>query len=301
LLAVSCKFYTGILKASLALFLKRKAGMRKSKGYLIAIGGAENKGNEEDTGPFFNDDAILKTVVEIYQQQKPGKIGLLTTASSYPMDVFDTYSKAFEKLGVKDLEHFNIEQRDQAEGADVVNRLNTCSCLFISGGDQLKLSSIIGGTALFNELIKRYFEDGFIIAGTSAGAMVLSTFMIYGGDGAEANRKGKVEINIGLGFIDNIIIDTHFDARGRFNRLAQVVATQPEILGIGLAEDTGIIIKNGAEINIIGSGSVTILDGRHMHNTNIAAIKPGEPISLQHLVVHLLCNGDCYNIKTREM
>jgi len=165
----------------------------------------------------------------------------------------------------------------------------------------LKLASRLGGTDFLNNVKERYYNEPFVVAGTSAGAMALSNIMISGGSAPKAHLKGRVKISIGFNFLDNVIIDTHFNARGRFNRLAQVVATQPEILGIGLEDDTGIIISQGSESLIIGYGTVTILDGKHITDTNITVINNDHPISLKNLLVHLLCNGNAFNIKTRTL
>jgi cyanophycinase len=138
-----------------------------------------------------------------------------------------------------------------------------------------------------------------VIAGTSAGAAAMSNTMICGGDENKAYMKGEVELNIGFGFLQNVIIDTHFDARGRFGRLVQAIATQPGAIGIGLDEDTGIIIEKGQRIRAIGSNSVVIVEGSHINFNNIASIKSGMPLSVSKLSVHVLSQSDLFDLNTR--
>lgn len=275
--------------------------MELPKGYLIAIGGAEDKGEKEGQFNLYHESAILRNVVDIIQQHKePCTIGVITTASSIPEEVSVVYENAFKKLGINTVEHFDVVQREQADTKEVLDQLSQCSGIFFTGGDQLKLTSRLGGTDFLNRVKERYFNEPFVVAGTSAGAMALSNIMISGGSASKAHLKGRVKISIGFNFLDNVIIDTHFNARGRFNRLAQVVATQPDMLGIGLEDDTGIIIRQGSASQIIGYGTVTILDGKHITDTNITTINNDHPISLKNMLVHLLCNGNTYNIKTRS-
>src|SRR4051794_32963311 len=276
--------------------------MELPKGYLIAIGGAEDKGEKVGQFDLYHESAILRNVVDIIQQQgMPSSIGVVTTASSIPGEVSIIYDGAFRKLGITNVEHFDIIQREEADSKAVLDRLALCSGIFFTGGDQIKLASRLGGTDFLNKIKERYHDEPFVIAGTSAGAMALSNIMISGGSATKGHLKGRVKISIGFNFLENVIIDTHFNARGRFNRLAQVVATQPDMLGIGLEDDTGIIIRQGCESLIIGYGTVTILDGKHITDTNVTVINDGQPISLKNLIVHLLCKNETFNIKTRTL
>jgi cyanophycinase len=164
-----------------------------------------------------------------------------------------------------------------------------------SGGNQMRLTSTFGGTDFLALLLKRYKEESnFILAGTSAGAMAMSNTMIYEGNATTAHLKGEVKISTGLGFMHDVIIDSHFDKRGRFPRLAQAVAANPGAIGIGLSEDTGIIVVNGCEITAIGSGAVYIFDGKNIGYNNI-----GKPIAFSNLLVHIMSDGIKYNTSTR--
>jgi cyanophycinase len=193
-----------------------------------------------------------------------------------------------------------IRNREDVAIPEYLERLKACNCVMFSGGNQLRLSSIFGGTEFLDIIKHRYQEEEFVIAGTSAGAMAMSNTMIYEGSAAVAHLKGEVKITTGLGLMHNVIIDTHFDKRGRFNRLAQAVAAQPGAIGIGLGEDTGIIVSEGHELLAIGSGSVLIIDGKNIEYNNIADIEFGKPISVENIVVHFMSNGDIYNVLTRK-
>jgi cyanophycinase len=238
----------------------------------------------------------LRQILKLVEQFDEPRIELITTASSIPEQVEQIYVRAFAALGCDDVGHLFITSREQADTKDHLERIDKCNCLIFSGGDQLRLSSILGGTRLMARVRMRYINEPFVVAGTSAGAMAMSNTMIYDGSAVRAHLKGEVKFTTGFGFISNVIIDTHFEKRGRFNRLAQAVAVQPGILGVGLAEDTGVIIYPGYRLEVIGSGIVTIVNGRTISYTNLADIGNGMPISVEHMIVHILSRGDVYNI-----
>ena len=170
-----------------------------------------------------------------------------------------------------------------------------------TGGDQLRLTSILGGTSFHDILLDKYKNEDFIYAGTSAGAAAASNNMIYQGSSSEALLKGEVKITSGLGFIDNVVIDTHFVQRGRIGRLFQAVVGNPKVLGIGLGEDTGLLITNGRQMEAIGSGLVILVDGREIKDTNLTQIELGQPISISHLVTHVMSKDDTFNLDTYKM
>jgi cyanophycinase len=130
--------------------------------------------------------------------------------------------------------------------------------------------------------------------------MAMSNTMIYHGNASNAHLKGEVKITTGLAFVQDVIIDSHFNKRGRFARLAQAVAANPSAIGIGLAEDTGLIIRNGYEMEAIGSGAVVIIDGRHIRHNSIADVEEGMPISVENIIVHIMEKGNRYNSKTKD-
>jgi len=169
-----------------------------------------------------------------------------------------------------------------------------------SGGNQLRLSSIFGGTEFLKIVQDRYMHENFLIAGTSAGAMAMSNTMIYQGSSSEALFKGEVKITTGLAFIKDVIIDSHFVTRGRFGRLTQAVAANPSCIGIGLGEDTGVFVSEGRYLEAVGSGLVIIIDGHHIRHSNIADLKEGSPISIENLLVHVMSKGNSYDLGTRK-
>ena len=278
--------------------------MQYPKGTLIAIGGAEDKGREKENErqyclDFFK-EGILQQIIHLIGTKHDPKIELITAASSIPDEVGQIYKKAFKKLGDIDIGHLKIASRDDADSKKILDRLEKCNCILFSGGDQLRLCSILGGTEFLDIVRERYEKEHFVIAGTSAGAAAMSNSMISGGDESQAYLKGKVELSIGLGFLQEAIIDTHFDARGRFGRLAQAIAAQPGSIGIGLDEDTGVIIERGTKMTAIGSSSVVIVDGSSIRHNNIADIKNGMPISVACLQVSIMTKADIYDINKRE-
>lgn len=274
------------------------------QGHLIAVGGAEDKGTDLEKGIMqrnrlnFFELGILKNIVSLIKGEP--RVEVITTASSIPDEVAANYTTAFEKLGCNNVGHLRIRNREDVAIPAYLDRLRACNCIMFSGGNQLRLSSNFGGTEFLDILKQRYQEEDFVIAGTSAGAMAMSNTMIYEGNAAIANLKGEVKITTGLGLMQNVIIDTHFDKRGRFNRLAQAVAAQPGAIGIGLGEDTGIVVSKGVELAAIGSGSVVIIDGKNIEYNNIADIELGKPISVENIIVHIMSIGDVYNLQTRK-
>lgn len=223
--------------------------MRLPKGILIAVGGAEDKGVDEEQEKMnrldFFKEGILNKVVELAVKKKDPVIEVLTTASVIPDEIGRTYKKAFKKLGDVRAGHLKNYSRGDAESKEALDRLEKADCVLFSGGDQFRLCAVLGGTRFISRLVERYEQEYFIIAGTSAGAAAMSHTMISGGAEEKAYLKGEVQLSTGFGFIKNVIIDTHFDTRGRFGRLAQAITAQPGELGIGLDEDTGIIVEKG--------------------------------------------------------
>ncbi len=276
------------------------------KGKLIAIGGAEDKGTDRDlfavhkNNPNYTELGVLKRIVD-EAGGKHAHIEVVTTASSIPGEVWRNYLNAFTKLGCTRVFHMRIRKAKDAEQEDNLERLKTCQAIMFSGGNQSKITSVYGGTEFFKILKHRYQHENFVVAGTSAGAMAMSHVMISDGNAAYSLLKGEVKNAIGLGFVEHVMIDSHVNKRGRFTRLAQMVALHPHKTGIGLSEDTGVIITREDELEVIGSGAVMIVDGSHILYSNIATIKDGSPISMEDLRVHILQKGNLYNCKTKKI
>lgn len=270
--------------------------MEIPKGKLIAVGGNEDKGDE--LSPIFLESGILKRVLHEAKGNE-SHIEVITTASGVPEETADNYRRAFTKLNAPNIGIMDIRTREQASDPAILERLKSADGILLSGGDQLKLAMIIGGTDFHRIMKERYLREDFIIAGTSAGAMAMSTNMIYGGSSVHALIKDEVKFNPGLDLI-SAIIDTHFMHRGRFGRLAQAVSRNPGFLGIGIGEDTGVLITKGYKIETIGSGFVIVVDGQDIHYTNVQEASEGSPLSIEGLKVHVMARGNCFNMKQRK-
>lgn len=272
------------------------------KGTLIPIGGNEDKGLEERDGWSidFVQDGILSRVVS----EAGGvdvSILVVTTASQIPKEVGAMYTEAFARLECTNVEILDIRESKEAEDPGLLKKVKSAACIMFSGGDQSRIVDIIGGTSMHDILLYRFQNESIVIAGTSAGAMAMSQEMISGGSSTEALLKGSIDMREGMRFIPGLIIDSHFIKRGRFGRLAEAVAQHPHLIGIGLAEDTGMIIKNGDEIKVIGSGMVIIFDPSDLSHNNIKILDEGTPMTMANLKVHVLANGDRYSISKKEV
>ncbi|MBC7848719.1 MAG: cyanophycinase [Chitinophagaceae bacterium] len=274
-------------------------------GKLIAIGGAEDKGTNLETGEIHRNNlnffelGILRRIVE-EAGGRNARIEVVTTASTIPNEIGNNYLDAFGKIGCTNIGILHIRTRTDAMDDEILERIRHCDALMFSGGNQMRLSATFGGTEFIKILHHRYQHDQFVIAGTSAGAMAMSNTMIYEGNATRAHLKGEVKVTTGLGFLDSIIIDSHFEKRGRFGRLVQVVATNPSAIGIGLGEDTGMLITEGNKMEAIGSGLVMIIDGHTIKHSNIADIPEGNPISIENITVHFCEKGNGYLIEERK-
>ena len=277
-------------------------------GKLMIIGGAVNKGSFAETeydqnverNLNFFERGILRKIINESRLKEDSIIEIITTASQIPQIVGPEYKKAFEFLGSKNVNILDIQNREQANSDAIVARANAADVVMFTGGDQLRLTSILGGTRFHDTILLKYVEQDFIYAGTSAGAAAASENMIYQGSSSEALLKGEIKTTQGLGFIENVIVDTHFVQRGRIGRLFQAVVNNPRTLGIGLGEDTGLYI-DGDIMTAIGSGLVILVDGRFINDTNLTNIQLGQPISIDNLIVHVLSQNDVYDLKTKDL
>ncbi len=279
------------------------------KGKLAIIGGAINKGSfaeakfDQDVANNLNffEKGILKRIIVESKNGEDSRIEIIPTASQIPEIVGEEYIKAFSYLDAKNVGVLNILNRDDANNPEVIERLKAADVVFFTGGDQLRLTSIIGGTAFHKLMLDKYKNEEFLYAGTSAGAAAASENMIYQGSSSEAMLKGEVKMTGGLGMIPNVIIDTHFVERGRIGRLFQAVVGNPWVLGVGLGEDTGLLIKNNKKMEAIGSGLVILVDGNQIKDTNLTSVALGEPISISNLVTHVVSMYDTYDLETRTL
>ena len=279
--------------------------MKRPKGKLIAVGGNEDKGtypNPKSKRKYYLDFfelGILKRFLQEIPVKNP-RIEVITTASMIPEEVGERYLSAFGILGAENVNLMHVKTEEDAHLPEYIKRIKEADGVMFSGGDQSRITRMFHGTEITDILMHRYHNEDFIIAGTSAGAMAMSQVMIIGGSAPESLLKGAVKIGHGLGFIDEVIIDTHFVTRGRFGRLMEAVVTHPKTVGIGLGEDTGVLITEGHMIETIGSNLVVIADSHEVKYTNVSDVDPGRPVAISNLIMHVLAKGNVYNIETRE-
>ncbi|MEQ8917411.1 MAG: cyanophycinase [Roseovarius sp.] len=259
------------------------------RGKLVAIGGAEDK---------TSDTEILRQVLALSQTSEP-VVGVITTASSIPEDVFSDYRQVFERLGAGEVLDVRIRERADAAASAMLDMLSRSDVIFISGGDQMRLTSILGASDALG-MIRRRYDEGAVIAGTSAGAACQSTTMVYGGHATDSLRKGAVKMSAGFGLIEGVIIDTHFLERGRFSRLMEVGATNPEYLGVGLGEDAAVLFEND-NIYAFGPGHVILVDSSAITSSNVFDLSDGEAVSVHNVIMHALVDGNGYSFTDRRV
>ncbi|GAB2535993.1 cyanophycinase [Rufibacter soli] len=274
------------------------------KGILIAVGGNEDKGTypirKKKYGLNFFELGILRRIID-EMGGKQARIEVITSASMIPEEIGALYLNAFQVLGCQQVNILDIREEEEAQLPENLDRLRKASGVMFTGGDQSRLFRIFSGTAFHQILQERYQnEDNFVIAGTSAGAMAMSDIMIKGGSSPRSLLKNSVKLDRGLAFQKNVIFDSHFVKRGRFGRLMEAVAMHPFKIGIGLGEDTGVLISQGNVIETIGSNLVIIVDGHHIKHNNTPYAEPGTPLSIENLKVHVLAFGNHYDIKERK-
>ncbi|MBC8046217.1 MAG: cyanophycinase [Fimbriimonadaceae bacterium] len=265
------------------------------KGKLIAVGGAENRNHFEKEK--------LHVLSRILKEMKGNEtlIEIIPTASGDPKMIGKEFDNAFNSIGCKAAQVMDIRRKKDTEKSEFLERIKVCDGIMFSGGNQTRLSEIFLGTEFLEILKHRYQnENDFVIAGTSAGAMAQSEIMINGGAPAEALMRGKALIVRGLGFIDKAIIDSHFINRGRFGRLMVAIAEHPQMTGLGISEDTAVIIREERYLEIIGNGLVAIMDGMELQYNSIKEGK-GEMLNLERIVFHLLSKGMGYDMLERKM
>jgi cyanophycinase len=275
------------------------------KGKLLIIGGAEDRRDGEE--PEMNEKSERFERFKILKELLPGgntdgKIEVISTASSTPEEMEKMYEQTFTEIGYKNVGFLRITNKMEARDETFCERVKSANAIFFTGGDQLRISTIIGGTDIGTILKEKYLKDKhFVVAGTSAGAMVMSEIMICGGGTGEALLGSDLHTASGLGLLGGCIIDTHFIKRGRFSRLAHAIIINPRNLGIGLGEDTALIIHNGNEAECRGSGMVVLIDGADIGQTNIGEADESCPVYVENLKVHLLTENCRVNLETRKM
>ncbi len=258
------------------------------RGWIIPIGGAEEKDNEP---------AILARFVELCGSDK-ADIVVIPTASRMA-DTGSRYEAIFAELGAGRVEAVDFDTRRDCEERNRLERISQASGIFFTGGNQLRITTQIGGTSVA-KLIRQRNASGVHVAGTSAGAAVLSEHMIASGEEGGSPMAGSVRLAPGLGLTNRFIIDQHFRQRDRLGRLATALAYNPYAVGIGLDEDTAAFIGPDNTVEVLGSGAVTVIDAADLKFSSMDQVEEGEPICLLGLRVHVLVAGATFNLHTRE-
>lgn len=267
---------------------KKKTKPKKSpkEGTLIIIGGREDKTDSM---------AILK---EVASQNANGKMVIATMASEVPHECWIDYERIFKSLNVKEIEHLALEQHQQALDPKNLELLSGAKTVFFSGGDQLKITTKIGGTPILDAILDIY-KGGGIIAGTSAGAAAMGKMMLVGSENEEESHKvGNWMMASGLGLMEDILIDQHFAQRGRIGRLLGAVAMNPGVLGVGIDEDTAIIVKDNF-FRVIGQSAVYVIDGSNISRTNISHSAADKAMAMHNVRLHILAQNHRFSMKDR--
>jgi len=256
-------------------------------GKLLIIGGAEDKEG---------DCRILKRFVA-ESGGRNARIAVLTVATEYPHQVGSEYAEIFRRLGATDVYVLDIPDRMSANATNCFAPVEECSGVFFTGGDQLRITGLLGGTVL-GQILHRLYERGVIIAGTSAGASVMSDTMIIGGE-AGSPKKAALAMAPGLGLLRAVVIDQHFAQRGRIGRLLSAVAQNPYVLGVGIDEDTAILVDADARFSVVGSQTVTVIDASSSAASNVSETAPGQALVLTPVILHVLSEEYGFDLRRR--
>lgn len=272
----------------------------KPKGRLIIIGGKEDKNGTDPEMQGDNKDFRPKEILELIVAQKDHRIEVITSATSEPASTRDTYRKSFEELGFTNFGFLDLNA-DEGDDPECLDRIKNAKTIFFSGGDQCKICEILKSTKIADLIYNKYKdEEDFTVAGTSAGAMCLSSVMIDSAENGEAMLGNDIELVEGLGFL-NCVIDTHFVHRGRFGRLAHAVIIHPELLGLGLGEDTALIIEEGHLATCKGSGMAVVISARALKRTNVNDVENGAPVFAENITVDILIDGCKYDLSSEQL
>lgn len=257
-------------------------------GQLVIIGGAEDKKND------------CKVLREFIRQSggRQAHILVMTVATDLPGEVGSDYLDVFERLGVEEVKILDTKDREDADRSEGLELLQWATGVYFTGGDQARITACLKDTE-FDRLIHERYNQGLVIGGTSAGAAMMPEMMIVKGDGETNPRVEVVEMDQGMGFLPGVVLDQHFSQRGRIGRLLSALAQQPVVLGLGIDENTAIVV-NGDVFEVIGEGAVTIVDVANITHSNLHKLLPDEALALCDAKLHILPSGYLFNLKTRE-
>ncbi len=260
----------------------------QAKGQLVIIGGAEDKEGE---------CTILREFVRRAGGTK-ARIVIMTAATELPREVGENYIRIFERLGAEDVRIVDTETREDASSSTALEAIEKATGIFFTGGDQARITSILKDTEIDTKIHER-FQAGIVIGGTSAGAAVMPDVMIVEGDSETNPRMEIVELGPGMGFLPGVVIDQHFSQRGRLGRLIAALAQQPAVLGFGIDENTAMVVSNN-QFEVIGEGSVTVVDDSNVTHTNVDEILKDEALAVCGAKLHILPHGYKFDLKARK-
>lgn len=268
------------------------------KGKLLIIGGKEDRDDTDVEMKDKNRDFTSLEILKLLTSDKNRRIEVITTASSEPEGMRDTYQKTFDEIGYTDFGFMHISREQSDEDLD---RLKKAGVIFFTGGDQSRICKELKDTPANKLLIEKYQdEEDFLIAGTSAGAMCMPEIIIDEAEDGEAMLKGDIKLGSGLNLLPGCIVDTHFIHRGRFGRLSHAVIIRQDCLGIGLGEDTALLIEDGYRATCKGSGMTVVIDPKNISRTNIDRVEKGDPVFAENLIVHLYTDGCSFDLRQDE-
>jgi cyanophycinase len=256
---------------------------------VMVIGGAEDKVNECD---------ILSTFFHTAGESQ-AVIGIIPCASREPAVVGDRYHQIFKSMGAQQIKVLDIRHPDECDQARWLNILSVCTGVFVTGGDQLRLCSLLGGSQLLEIMKTRVQLGQLVLAGTSAGAAMMGEKMIAGGSSGESPNPSLVELTDGLGIVPELLVDQHFHNRNRMARLLSAIAAHPSKVGVGIDEDTCAALGNDGTFKVLGKGTITIVDPEDLTHTNYPEVDGTSPLRLHNLRVHVLSHGDLYDYRNR--
>jgi cyanophycinase len=261
--------------------------MNSAKGKLVIIGGGEDKEG---------DCVILKEFIRLAGGYEASVV-IMTVATDLPEESAAEYRKVFKKLGAEDVRAVDVSSRKDVHDEKALGLIEKATALFFTGGDQLHVTSLMGGTAMQELIVKRH-REGLLVAGTSAGAAMMSNSMIIRGEANCTPRFGGIEIGPGMDFLPYTMIDTHFSQRGRIGRLMNAVAHYPQDIGLGIDENTALVVSDGL-LEVIGENSVTVVDAGAITYTNLPDLERDQPLTLHGVKVHVLSAGHRFDLKKR--
>jgi cyanophycinase len=272
--------------------LTEKASMNgKVRGSLIIVGGHEEKEKEAER-------AILEEIA-VRAKRRKGSLVVMTVATQLPEEVASEYRSVFRDLGVRDLDVVDIRSRDDAHADDAVEKIRDASVVYFTGGDQLRITSQVGDSPVFR-CLNEIYRRGATIAGTSAGAAAMSETMLVSGAGDESAEISALGMAPGLGLLSGVVVDSHFAERGRFGRLLGAVAQNPKNIGLGIDEDTAVVVEREERFRVVGSGAVYVVDGTGVSYSSLSERRAEGILSIFDVKVHVLGDGDTYDLVHRR-